>query len=81
MCMGKKIPYDTALKMAETEKNDSIFAKPNQYGYKININHPSIRPMYDRYKDKLGERILSNAQRLDFEKLIYKLLEKKGANT
>ncbi len=79
--MGKKIPYDTALKRAETEKNDSIYAKPNQYGYEININNTSIRPMYDRYKDKLGERILSNAQRLDFERLIYKLIEKKGANT
>lgn len=77
--MGKKIPYDTAQDMAHTEQNDSIYAKPNKYGYEININHPSIRPMYERYKEKLGERILSDKQRFEFERMIYLLIEKKGS--
>ena len=77
--MGKKIPYDTAQDMAHTEQNDSIYAKPNKYGYEININHPSIRPMYERYKEKLGERILSDKQRFEFERMNYLLIEKKGS--
>lgn len=31
-------------------QNDSIFAASNKYGYKININHPKIKPLYERYK-------------------------------
>ncbi|MBR1823291.1 MAG: hypothetical protein IJ779_03540 [Ruminococcus sp.] len=76
--MGKKIPYDQALKTAHSEPNDSIFAKPNKYGYQININHPKIRPMYERYKEKLGERILSDKQRFDFERLIFELIRRKN---
>ena len=76
--MGKKIPYDTAQNMAHTEQNNSIYAKPNKYGYEININHPNIHPMYEIYKDKSGERILSDRQRLEFEHLIFMMIEKKG---
>ena len=75
--MGKKIPYDTALKMAETEKNDSIYAKPNKYGYQLNVNHPTIKPLYERYKEKIGERILSDRQRLEFEQIIISIIKKK----
>ena len=74
--MGRKIPCDTALKMAHTEENTSIFAKSNKYGYQININHPKIRPMYERYKEKIGERILSDKQRFDFERLIFELIRR-----
>jgi hypothetical protein len=75
--MGKKIPYDTAQKLAQTEPNDSFFARPNKYGYQININHPKIRPLYERYKARLGERILSDKQRFEFESIIIGLMERK----
>lgn len=75
--MGKKIPYDQALKMAKTEPNDSLWAKENPYGYQININHPKIRPLYERFKKKVGERILSDRQRLEFEEHIFGMLRKK----
>ena len=78
--MGKKIPYDQALRLAKTTPNNSIFAPPNKYGYKINIQHPKIRPLYERYKEKVGESILSDRQRRHFELLIFELIERRKHN-
>ena len=76
--MGRKLSWEDAKKLGSLdEKNDSIFAKQNKYGYKININHPLIRPHYERYKRKLGERILSDAQRFTFETIIFQQIERK----
>jgi hypothetical protein len=75
--MGKKIPYDQALKMASIAPNETIYAKDNPYGFKINVNHPKIRPLYERFKEKVGERILSDSQRRHFELLIFELIERK----
>lgn len=75
MKIGKKIQYDQALKMAQTVKNDSIYAKPNPYGYRFNVNHPRILPLYEKYKDKAGERILSDKQRLHFESLVERTIK------
>lgn len=61
-------------------KTDSILVPENKYGYKIAINHPLIRPLYERYKRKLGERILSDAQRLEFERIIIEKLKKGAKN-
>lgn len=58
------------------EDNNSIYAKFNKYGYKININHPQIRPLYEKYKEKLGEVILSDKQRFEFEMIIFKMIER-----
>ena len=74
--MGKRIDYDKALSAAAIQANGSIYAKPNSYGYKININHPDIKPMYDMYKQHIGEKILSDAQRHHFESLIFDMIEK-----
>lgn len=65
--MGKKLTKETVEKYARLETNSDIYNHNNPYGYKLNVNHPLIRPMYERYKEKLGERILSDAQRLTFE--------------
>lgn len=78
--MGKKISWEDAEKLGTSEKHDSIYAKPNKYGYKIAINHPKIKPLYERYKDKLGERILSDAQRFQFELMIFQAIERKKNN-
>lgn len=52
----------------------TIFIRPGtiaeKYGYKINIHHPVIRPLYEAYKKKLGENILSDRQRWAFENMI-----------
>ena len=76
--MGKKIPYDQALSMAGISPCDTIYAKDKPYGYKINVNHPKIRPLYERYKEKVGESILSDQQRRHFEQLIFQLIEKRN---
>lgn len=74
--MGKRIDYDKALRAAATKSNESIYAPQNKYGYKINVNHPQIKPMYDKYKKQIGEKILSDAQRHHFESLIFTMIEK-----
>lgn len=74
--MGKKIPYDQALKMAKVEKNISIFAKDNPYGYKFNVNEPRILRLYEKYKERIGVRILSDKQRMNFERLVEKMINK-----
>lgn len=75
--MGKKLSWEDAEKFGKLKKTDSIFAPSNKYGYKIAINHPLIQPLYERYKRKLGERILSDAQRLEFERIILEKLRGK----
>lgn len=75
--MGRKISWEDAQKLGMCREEESIFAKPNKYGYKINVNHPKIRPLYERYKEKVGERILSDQQRRHFELLIFELIERR----
>lgn len=74
--MGKKIPMDIAQKIAKTKNNESIFNYINPYGYKINVNHPKIRPLYEKCKLKLNIVIMSDRQRYDFESVIIKKIEK-----
>jgi hypothetical protein len=57
-----------------------IYASENPYGYKLNVNHPKIRPLYERYKEKVGARILSDQQRQHFEMLIFEIIERRKSN-
>lgn len=75
--MGNKISWEDSAKPGGTKPNDSIFARPNKYGYRINIAHPKIRPLFERYCEKVGEKILSDAQRHHFEGLIYTMLARR----
>ena len=56
--------------------DSTVYANPNPYGYKLNINHPLIRPHYERFKRKCNTPILSDAQRFEFERLMIAALEK-----
>ena len=47
--------------------NESIFAPENKYGYRININNPQVRPLYEAYKKKIQAIILSDRERFEFE--------------
>lgn len=58
--------------------NESIYIAHNKYGYKININHPQIRPLYEAYKKKIGAMILSDDERFKFEYVIMKMIERKN---
>ena len=63
------------------EDDSSIFTKDNTYGYQLNINHPLIRPHYERFKVKCNTPILSDAERFEFERLMIAWLEKKAKET
>ena len=60
-----------------SDKHDSIYAKPNKYGYKIAINHPKIKPLYERFKDSKNARILSDKERFEFEAIIISAIQKR----
>ena len=56
--------------------NDSLYNPSNRYGYIININHPKIRPLYDAYKKKVKALILSDEERFEFERIVFKMIER-----
>lgn len=60
--------------------NKSIYAPSNKYGYKININHEKIKPLYERFKAKKKALILSDDERFEFEAIIFKMIEKAKKN-
>lgn len=65
-------------------KDLGIYAPPNKYGYKIAINHPKIRPLYERFKRHKKALILSDRERLEFETIIFNMISKqpfKGEET
>lgn len=72
--MGRRIPWEQAAGMRMKKDNDFIVMPPNKYGFQININHPNVLPIYEAYKCDLGERILSDKQRLEFERRIFVML-------
>ena len=74
--MGKKISWEDAEKLGTSEKHDSIYAKPNKYGYKIAINHPKIKPLHERYKRRNGILIPSPKERFEFEAHIMSAIQK-----
>ena len=45
------------MEIKPTEK-EPIYAPENKYGYKINVNHPVIRVLYDRYKKWKGIKMI-----------------------
>ena len=73
--MGKKIDYDQAQKLASTTDNSSLYALTNKYNYRININHPHIKPLYEHYKHKYKIIVMSDAERHHFETLMFQLIE------
>jgi hypothetical protein len=77
--MGRKFPIDTKFEPLVAQ-NDSIYAPVNSSGYKINVNHPKIKPLYEAYHKHIGHPLhihLSHAQRMEFEMMVLRLIEKK----
>lgn len=57
---------------------NSVYTVDNQYGYRLNINHPLIRKFYYRYKRWKNIPVnmpLSDKERFDFEEYILAKLE------
>ena len=57
--------------------NNSIYAPLNKYGYRINITHPKILPLYEAYKKRKRAVILSDNERLEFEGIIFEMIKRK----
>lgn len=52
--------------------HNPMIVKNNPYGFRLNVNHPLIRKIYWRYKEKNGipRRFpLSDNERFDFEEV------------
>lgn len=76
--MGKKISWEDAKKLGSLKKkDDSIILPPNKHGYRIAINHPKIKPLYERFKDSKNARILSDKERFEFEAIIISAIQKR----
>lgn len=57
----------------------SIFLENNPCGYRININHPKISPLWKRYKKYKKVPVndpLSDNERFEFENIIIKQIER-----
>lgn len=75
--MGNKFPIDTRFQ--SLPEPVSVYIRNNPYGYRININHPKIQPLYERYHEKIGMPLhihLSRQQRLEFERIILRMIER-----
>lgn len=72
--MGRRMSPETVeylTRKGRRDNNDSIFITGvNKYGYKVNVNHPQIQPLYEQFKKKLKTPILSDTERLRFENII-----------
>ena len=83
--MGRKIPFEQAMKMesAIPKETDPIFIsseKPNRFGYKINVNHPRIRPLFAAFLKHIGvpESVpITHAQRFLFEAMGMEMIRRK----
>ena len=60
-------------------ESSNPYTEGNPYGYRLNVNHPKVRELYERYKTKvLHEHIahpVSDAQRVEFENIILRKIE------
>ena len=75
--MGNKISWEYSQKCGISSQNDKIILdKPNKYGYQVNINHPKVQPLYERFKRSKKAIILSDKERLEFEEIIIKKVRK-----
>lgn len=59
--------------------NDTIYTQNNPYGYKINVNHPQIKPLYERYKKKYNILIPTDEERKNFEDIIIKMIKERNS--
>lgn len=65
------------------EQPQSVYTQDNPYGYRLNIAHPLVRPLYDRYKAWIGvgtNTPLSDRERFEFEEMVIPILERKAIN-
>lgn len=75
--MGYKYPVGIGMKRSKTASPTSIFNNENPYGYRLNVNHPVIKKLYEGFKIKHGIRIPSDKERRQFEDAVPGTLERR----
>ena len=69
-----------AMAYLEVNEERGPLLHANPYGYRVNINHPSINPLYRRYKAWRGITDtcpLSDGERKEFEAYLLPKFQKK----
>lgn len=54
--------------------SQDMFLHNNPYGFKLNVYHPSLHPLYERYKNSKGlskRYPVGDAERIEFENYIF----------
>lgn len=62
----------------------NVWASPNQWGYKFNVNHPTVGRLYKEYQQQHGLDVrisMTDAQRLDFEQELLQRMREKSLTT
>lgn len=76
--MTSAVNSERTTSMSKLQAALGVFTKDNPYGYKLNINHPTIKPYYERYKRSKGIKLIpSDEQRLEFEEIMIPRIKKK----
>lgn len=61
--------------MSEQDINHlSVLSPQNKYGYRIDISHPCIKPLYEKFKSDKKTTILSDDERHEFETIILTMI-------
>jgi len=71
--MGKKLSFEYVEQYCQLHHNQSIHIFGDKHGYRYNVNHPLIRELYEKYKNKKEIPLwcpLSDRQRQEFEILV-----------
>jgi len=53
--MGKKLSFEYVEQHCRLNHNQSMYIFGDKHGYRYNVNHPLIREMYEKYKNKKEE--------------------------
>lgn len=77
--MGRKFPIDT--KFQSLPVRESIYAPENAYGYRLNVSHPKILPLYEAYHRRIGVPLhihLTHEHRLHFEQAVFNMMKRRN---
>ena len=62
----------------------NIWARPNKWGYKFNVNHPTVSRLYKEYQQRHGLDIripMTDAQRHAFEEELLQRMRENALTT
>lgn len=53
--------------MTKEHRPQLIHNQNNPYGFQININHPLVKPKWEKYKKQVG--LMTDEKRMEFERI------------